>query len=642
MELSDQDLETLTYTLLGEARGEGAEGMLAVANVIRNRMDSPIYPDDPVEVATQPWQFSTNNGPNMGGGNQTATRREVRPGDPLYTAAERIVRGAILAETPTLPDITGRAINYHANSISPRWATGATTRWGTVQINNHTFYARQPVPPLDIPSVLSMIDTDAGPSWMSNARQFSETRAEQRIIRATERADKRRRMFEAAGGASVGSTTSTAMSVTSELGGGKGFAGSIARQVIPSEDYAKARDLASFGTLLDERVSMTAPNPAPTAGSVKVNGVAEGATGAGAAARGAASAAARRGTPLPAPAPLTFAQPNARTADSGLITYIRKTVPIDAYGNPVPDATLVVAPVAKKSPTVRLAEAKVKVGAAVAALGAVKVVPKVTAVAAVAAGAGSAMASAAGKVSAGRLKAGSPNTDINPAVKENPFVYVPKFAADQDATDSAVPTIRPKAPAPAVQSNALRLARMRADPPGSFPKVTELAAFRTEGAGTRTAEEMLNGTGYEKLGAALDTMKAPANDVAPIPRPASERPKVKLSAGADIVKPGKVSTQTVAPQPMPAGARPQAKPTVKAPTPMPAAARPKAKPVVTAAPVRKPAPSSTSTMADTAVKATIRGTSNAGRTYEVGKTYTAAGYTYVAKSDGTFQKTGKV
>lgn len=158
------DIETLTYTLLGEARGEGPIGMLGVANVIRNRADSGIYPSDPVEVVrwdTQPWQFTTN-GP-AGVGNQDSTRREVAVGSPLYRQAERIVRQAIVADEPTVPDITGRAINYHANYVLPNWAGRATTRWGTVTVGDHIFYARQPVPPLDIPTVASMLDVDYVP-----------------------------------------------------------------------------------------------------------------------------------------------------------------------------------------------------------------------------------------------------------------------------------------------------------------------------------------------------------------------------------------------------------------------------------------------------------------------------------------------
>jgi hypothetical protein len=144
MELTAEDLQTLTYTLLGEARGEGLAGMYAVANVIRNRADSPAYPDNPVDVALQPWQFSTNNGPNMGGGNQTETRREVRPGSALYRTAEDVARAVFETDEPI--DITGNALMYHARGVTPYWASSSTTAYGTRRINNHVFYPRGEMP----------------------------------------------------------------------------------------------------------------------------------------------------------------------------------------------------------------------------------------------------------------------------------------------------------------------------------------------------------------------------------------------------------------------------------------------------------------------------------------------------------------
>ena len=47
------ELETLTYTILGEARGEGVDGMSMVANVIRNRAESGLFPSSPYDVAMQ-------------------------------------------------------------------------------------------------------------------------------------------------------------------------------------------------------------------------------------------------------------------------------------------------------------------------------------------------------------------------------------------------------------------------------------------------------------------------------------------------------------------------------------------------------------------------------------------------------------
>lgn len=144
MELTDAEIETLAYTLLGEARGEGLAGMYAVANVIQNRANSPAYPDHPVDVALQPWQFSTNNGPNMGGGNQTQTRRDAPVGSAIYRQAEEIARAVFENDDPV--DITGGSLMYHARGITPYWASSVTTELGTRRIGNHVYYPRTPMP----------------------------------------------------------------------------------------------------------------------------------------------------------------------------------------------------------------------------------------------------------------------------------------------------------------------------------------------------------------------------------------------------------------------------------------------------------------------------------------------------------------
>lgn len=55
--LPDQH-EILAANLYFEARGEGVDGMIAVANVVRNRVNDPEFPSTYREVITQPKQFS--------------------------------------------------------------------------------------------------------------------------------------------------------------------------------------------------------------------------------------------------------------------------------------------------------------------------------------------------------------------------------------------------------------------------------------------------------------------------------------------------------------------------------------------------------------------------------------------------------
>ena len=52
------DAQTLTLTLLGEARGEAVEGRIAVASVVRNRVNDERWPDTFKDVCLQKMQFS--------------------------------------------------------------------------------------------------------------------------------------------------------------------------------------------------------------------------------------------------------------------------------------------------------------------------------------------------------------------------------------------------------------------------------------------------------------------------------------------------------------------------------------------------------------------------------------------------------
>lgn len=139
--MSDADMRTLAYTLLGEAEGEGVTGMLAVANVINNRANSPFYPDDPISVALQPWQFSTNN-PGEGG-NQAGVRRRNPEGSDRLNAALQIVQSVFINQDA--PDITGNSIYYHARSMTPSWADNVTTSLGTYDLGGHRFYPREAI-----------------------------------------------------------------------------------------------------------------------------------------------------------------------------------------------------------------------------------------------------------------------------------------------------------------------------------------------------------------------------------------------------------------------------------------------------------------------------------------------------------------
>lgn len=123
--------QCLTEALYFESRGESLEGQVAVAEVILNRVDSPLYPRTVCGVVKQRGgggcQFSyVCNG-------RTHRMREHDAAD----LAGRIAR-AMLDGAPRL--LTDGATHFHTRSVRPRWAKRFAH---TASIGAHVFY-RQP------------------------------------------------------------------------------------------------------------------------------------------------------------------------------------------------------------------------------------------------------------------------------------------------------------------------------------------------------------------------------------------------------------------------------------------------------------------------------------------------------------------
>jgi N-acetylmuramoyl-L-alanine amidase len=87
-------------------------GMLAVAQVVENRVSSPNYPNSVCEVVQEPHQFAWKGG---------------MPSDEAY--------GAALAYWLLEWDIVGDAKWFHSVNVKPYWAT---TEY--IQLGNHRFY----------------------------------------------------------------------------------------------------------------------------------------------------------------------------------------------------------------------------------------------------------------------------------------------------------------------------------------------------------------------------------------------------------------------------------------------------------------------------------------------------------------------
>ncbi len=133
----DLQIDVLARTLWGEARGEGAAGMEAVANVILNRVKVAEnrggywWGNNIISVCQKPYQFSCWNRSDA---NYKKIQSVTEKDNIHFATAMRISRRAIAG---VLTDQTYGADHYHEKSITPDWAVGETP---TTHIGNHIFY----------------------------------------------------------------------------------------------------------------------------------------------------------------------------------------------------------------------------------------------------------------------------------------------------------------------------------------------------------------------------------------------------------------------------------------------------------------------------------------------------------------------
>ena len=131
-----QAVDVLARTLWGEARGEGQEGMEAVACVILNRVQIAQekgrywWGNTVIEVCQKPYQFScwNSNDPNRD------KVLNISDKDIHFVSAKRIAARAIIG---SLQDQTMGATHYHEKSIMPYWVRGQKP---LVTIGRHVFY----------------------------------------------------------------------------------------------------------------------------------------------------------------------------------------------------------------------------------------------------------------------------------------------------------------------------------------------------------------------------------------------------------------------------------------------------------------------------------------------------------------------
>lgn len=123
----DADWQCLTEAVYFEARGESLDGQIAVAEVILNRVDSPLYPRSVCGVVKQ----------RGGGGCQFSYvcngKTRMREKDAADLAG-RIAR-AMLDDAPRV--LTDGATHFHTRAVRPGWSKRFPR---TATIGAHAFY----------------------------------------------------------------------------------------------------------------------------------------------------------------------------------------------------------------------------------------------------------------------------------------------------------------------------------------------------------------------------------------------------------------------------------------------------------------------------------------------------------------------
>ena len=120
------EILVIALTILGEARGEGFEGMAGVASVIQTRAIE--RKQTASQVCLSPKQFSFWNG-----GVSEAKKQQLLKNP----QANNALRLAKLVAQRKMPDVVSGANHYHTIQVSPKWSKGQPL---VALINNHKFY----------------------------------------------------------------------------------------------------------------------------------------------------------------------------------------------------------------------------------------------------------------------------------------------------------------------------------------------------------------------------------------------------------------------------------------------------------------------------------------------------------------------
>lgn len=139
--------QRVAATLWGEARSEPIQGIVAVAHVIRNRVQKPgWWGKDFSSVCLSPNQFScwTRAGGDKNYERLLSLMRQFADGKAIEEAGARECIGvAHLIIGNYLRDNTKSSCHYHTATLTPRpkWAKGHAP---VIQVGRHVFYSDIP------------------------------------------------------------------------------------------------------------------------------------------------------------------------------------------------------------------------------------------------------------------------------------------------------------------------------------------------------------------------------------------------------------------------------------------------------------------------------------------------------------------
>ncbi len=124
------DTYCMALNLYHEARGEDASGVVAVGNVVLNRVASKRFPNTICEVVKQGGQRRYKCQFSWWCDGRSDKAKDKRAWSMMVRLSKTLLQGSI-------GDNTDGALFYHTNSVSPYWNVNMSPK---VRLGTHIFY----------------------------------------------------------------------------------------------------------------------------------------------------------------------------------------------------------------------------------------------------------------------------------------------------------------------------------------------------------------------------------------------------------------------------------------------------------------------------------------------------------------------